>query len=78
MTKLHQFPRSTSIDLANLVEYPLTLQPVPVKPYFFDIAYNYFGLEEQDRVEEKMEEVSPTSKKEEKKQEPLKKGWFWR
>jgi hypothetical protein len=46
-----------------------------VKPYFFDIAYNYFGLEEA--VVEKKEEVMPQIK-EEKKQEPAKKGWFWR
>ena len=60
----------------NLVEYPLTLQPVAVKPYFFDIAYNYFGVDEAV-VEKKEEEVRPQIK-EEKKQEPAKKGWFWR
>jgi len=75
LSKLHQFPRFTSIDLANLVEYPLTLQPVPVKPYFFDIAYNYIGLEEA--VAKQNEEVKPRIQ-EEKKEEPAKKGWFWR
>lgn len=51
------------------------MQPVPVKPYFFDIAYNYIGLEEA--VAKQNEEVKPRIQ-EEKKEEPAKKGWFWR
>jgi signal recognition particle subunit SRP68 len=57
------------------VEYPPKLHPVPVKPYFFDIAYNYIGLD--DVKPQKVEPV--VQKTEEKKQEPpVKKGWFWR
>jgi signal recognition particle subunit SRP68 len=29
------------IDLKNLVTYPPRLQPIPVKPLFFDLAWNY-------------------------------------
>jgi signal recognition particle subunit SRP68 len=29
------------VDLSNLVNYPPTLRPVPVKPLFFDLAWNY-------------------------------------
>jgi signal recognition particle subunit SRP68 len=54
------------------VDYPPKLQPVPVKPYFFDIAYNYIGMETESQ---KVETV--VSKAEEKKPEPAKKGWFW-
>ena len=58
-----------------MVEYPPKLHPVPVKPYFFDIAYNYVGLD--DVKPQKVEPV--VQKTEEKKQEPpVKKGWFWR
>ena len=63
------------IDMSNLVEYPPKLQPVPVKPFFFDIAYNYIGLETNKEVEVK-EVVQP--KAEGQKPEPAKKGWFWR
>jgi hypothetical protein len=48
---------------------------VPVKPFFFDIAYNYIGLEAKEGEAKK--EVVKT-KLEEKKPEPAKKGWFWR
>lgn len=57
----------------NLVEYPPKLQPVPVKPFFFDIAYSYIGTEEKES--QKVEAV--VSKAEEKKPETAKKGWFW-
>ena len=29
------------LDLANIVQYPTKTRPVPVKPLFFDIAWNY-------------------------------------
>jgi signal recognition particle subunit SRP68 len=69
---LHQFPKPNCIDLTNLVEFPPKLQPVPAKPYFFDIAYNYIGLKEEPQTEKAV-----TTKAEEKKSEQAKKGWFW-
>ena len=55
--------------------WPPKLQPVLVKPFFFDIAYNYIGLDAKEG--EVTKEVVKT-KVEEKKPEPTKKGWFWR
>jgi len=49
------------------------LVPVPVKPFFFDIAYSYIGTEKKEA--KKMEPVK--TKVEELKPEPAKKGWFW-
>jgi hypothetical protein len=43
-----------------------------VKPYFFDIAYNYFGSEGS------LESGETKDGKTEKKDEGAKKGWFWR
>lgn len=37
--RLHQFSQGT--DLSNLVPYPPQMQPVPVKPLFLDVAWNY-------------------------------------
>ncbi|KAI9831768.1 MAG: hypothetical protein M1819_004665 [Sarea resinae] len=38
--RLDEYP-SGEIDLTNLVTYPPKLAPVPVKPLFFDVAWNY-------------------------------------
>ena len=38
---LHLNQYHENVDLTNLVNYPAKLQPIPVKPLFFDIAYNY-------------------------------------
>jgi len=60
-----------------LVEYPPKLQSVPVKPFFFDIAYNYIGL--ADLEEKRPEPVVQKKVEAEKKPEQAKRGWgFWR
>jgi hypothetical protein len=58
-----------------LVEYPPTLKPAPVKPYFFDIAFNYIGLEGGKKEDEPLHKVETV---EEKPPAPAKRGWFWR
>src|SRR5271170_5658391 len=47
-SRLHQFPCPSAINLTNLVNLPPKLEAVPVKPFFFDIAYSYVGLEEKN------------------------------
>lgn len=37
--RMHQF--SLANDLDNLVPYPPQMQPVPMKPLFLDVAWNY-------------------------------------
>lgn len=39
MERLNQF--SQNADLSKLVPYPPQMQPVPVKPLFLDVAWNY-------------------------------------
>lgn len=40
--RLHDYPHpGTQVDLKNLVSYPPRLEPVPVKPLFLDVAWNY-------------------------------------
>jgi len=40
--RLHEFPApGTKVDLANLVAFPPKIEPVPVKPLFLDVAFNY-------------------------------------
>lgn len=40
--RLHEYP-TKGVDLSNLVTYPPKLEPIPVKPLFFDAAWNYIG-----------------------------------
>ncbi|KAI9725349.1 MAG: hypothetical protein M1828_003199 [Chrysothrix sp. TS-e1954] len=41
---LTHFPSPETLDLTNLVPWPPTqLEPVPVKPVFLDVAWNYIG-----------------------------------
>jgi signal recognition particle subunit SRP68 len=80
VSKLHQFPRPRAIDLTNLVDFPPKLKVVPVKPFFFDIAYSYVGLEENVLVPAWKEAAvvgTGVPPKGEDKIEPAKRGWFW-
>ncbi|KAI0544478.1 Cupredoxin [Xylaria curta] len=38
--RLREYPEN-GVDLENLVDYPPRIQPIPVKPLFFDVAWNY-------------------------------------
>lgn len=62
--RLHQF--RTSTDLSNLVPYPPQMQPVPVKPLFLDVAWNYIDYPRSTSTE------NVTATPEEKKG----RGWF--
>ena len=74
--RLNEYPASGAVDLKNMVTWPPKLKPVPVKPLFLDVAWNYVDYpgraapalsSETDKMqaEEKVEEVKPA-----------KKGWF--
>ncbi|KAK8207203.1 hypothetical protein IWZ01DRAFT_509333 [Phyllosticta capitalensis] len=73
--RLKQYP-GEEVDLKNLVEWPPRLQPVPVKPMFLDVAFNYIDYPGRAgavpaaenggvRVEDKTAEEKPKSR-----------GWF--
>lgn len=74
--RLDEYPVNGA-DLTNLVTYPPKLQPIPVKPLFFDIAWNY--LEYPGRPKKVPDAVNGpvdgvAGKSEQKKD--AKKGWF--
>ncbi|EXJ69576.1 uncharacterized protein A1O5_07612 [Cladophialophora psammophila CBS 110553] len=75
-----------NLDLTNLVNYPPKLRPVPVKPLFFDLAWNYIkypgqtGPEDDVRAEDVQmggvaEEVNGKVEQNEE-QKPARKRWF--
>ena len=75
--RLDEYP-ANGVDLTKLVTYPPKLQPVPVKPLFLDVAWNY--IEYPGRSKKGTEQAvngavdggtgQPPPKKE------AKKGWF--
>jgi signal recognition particle subunit SRP68 len=75
--RLNTYPIE-GVELTNLVTYPPKLEPIPVKPLFFDVAWNY--IDYPGRVSAKGAAAqSKTSSKLEKPQEEIsqqKKGWF--
>ncbi|KAJ5028143.1 signal recognition protein [Bipolaris maydis] len=73
--RLNEYPSSGSVDLKNLVTWPPKLKPVPVKPLFLDVAWNY--IEYPGRVPPAQQAEAQKAPVEEKKEEkaPAKKGW---
>ncbi|KAI1345592.1 Cupredoxin [Xylaria sp. FL0043] len=68
--RLVEYP-AEGVDLENIVDYPPRIQPIPVKPLFFDVAWNYIEYPGKPSTAsaEVEEEPVPTS-------EPKKRGWF--
>ncbi|KAK0641531.1 hypothetical protein B0T16DRAFT_431279 [Cercophora newfieldiana] len=76
--QLSNYP-SSGVDLNNIVTYPPQLEPIPVKPLFLDVAWNYIeypdkgaqaASKEADRVYERAGTAAETESK------PQKRGWF--
>ena len=71
------------VDLTNLVTYPPKIEPVPVKPLFLDVAWNYIeypGRKSEGKgvVEKVTETVKPVVNgvKDDNKEPEKKRGWF--
>jgi signal recognition particle subunit SRP68 len=74
--RLNQYP-AKGVNLENLVTYPPKLEPVPVKPLFFDAAWNYIdypGRKLENVAENGVKEPTPVKGAEQTAQQ--KKGWF--
>ena len=73
--RLNEYP-TKGVDLQNLVVYPPRLEPVPVKPLFFDAAWNY--IEYPGREVQVVENGGVAEKGETTEQaaQAQKKGWF--
>ncbi|KAK6525745.1 hypothetical protein TWF281_010791 [Arthrobotrys megalospora] len=75
------YPES-GVDFTNLIDFPPKVKPVPVKPIFFDIAWNYIeypGLEKETAtVVNEPAATTPMEVDDVKKDEatPQNRGWF--
>ncbi|EME48189.1 hypothetical protein DOTSEDRAFT_69964, partial [Dothistroma septosporum NZE10] len=76
--KLNDYPTpGTQVDLTNLVTYPPKIEPVPVKPLFLDVAFNYIDYPGRTAVAlEKPQQPQVNGVEEKAPQQPQKKGWF--
>ncbi len=77
--RLNDYPAKV-VDLENLVSYPPKLEPIPVKPLFFDAAWNYIeypGREVEEKVVENSAKGAPAvADKSAEQAAQQKKGWF--
>ncbi|KAB8303472.1 hypothetical protein EYC80_004890 [Monilinia laxa] len=77
--RLHGYPADGVVDLKNLVTYPPKLEVVPVKPLFFDAAWNYIdypGRTAETVVEKNSFEEESKEVQSDQPQQQQKKGWF--
>ncbi|KAI8960712.1 Cupredoxin [Daldinia sp. FL1419] len=68
--RLFEYP-AEGVDLENLVEFPPKVNPIPVKPLFFDVAWNYIdypGKAPAAAPEPEDKQAQPA--------QPQKRGWF--
>ncbi len=76
--RLNDYPTpGTQVDLNNLVTFPPKIEPVPVKPLFLDVAFNYIeypGRKAEAVVAEHTAAVNGVAN--EPAQQSQKKGWF--
>ncbi|KKY23611.1 putative signal recognition [Phaeomoniella chlamydospora] len=69
--QLDQYPEHT-VDLHNLVSYPPKIEAIPVKPLFFDLAWNY--IEYPGQHADAVNGISDSQHEESRKE--TKRGWF--
>ncbi|RMZ76181.1 hypothetical protein DV737_g4944, partial [Chaetothyriales sp. CBS 132003] len=80
--QLHLNQFYPNVDLSNIVNYPVKLHPIPVKPLFFDLAWNYIqypghGRQDEQSVANGHELERRGSPSREKEDKPAaKRGWF--
>ena len=71
--RLDEYPPH-DVDLTNLVTYPPKVEPIPVKPLFLDVAFNY--IEYPGRTQKVEEKAVNGFGDGAKGGEEKKKGWF--
>lgn len=73
--RLGQYP-SQGVDLENIVPYPPKMEPIPVKPLFLDVAWNYVQYPTSRKEQAKSVQSKVAAKTAEPEKQPAKKGWF--
>ncbi|KAK5086592.1 signal recognition particle subunit srp68 [Lithohypha guttulata] len=82
LERLHLNQYDDNVDLKNIVNYPPKLQPIPMKPLFFDLAWDYIQYPGQQAtpLTTSTTTTSATATEEPKQAQaeeaPKKRGWF--
>jgi signal recognition particle subunit SRP68 len=74
--RLNEYPTSGSVDLKNLVTWPPKLKPVPVKPLFLDVAWNYVEYPGRTPAKQEPEPAKAQPDETQPEKPAAKKGWF--
>lgn len=75
--RLNTYP-TEGVDPTNLVTYPPKLEAIPVKPLFFDVAWNYIDYPGRVSVKAAATALKPSAQTEKPQEQAFqqKKGWF--
>ena len=76
--RLDEYPVGGA-DLSNLVIYPPRLRPIPVKPIFLDLAWNYVQYPGHDKTNAEVSNGPPAAEARptvEEPAQPVRRGWF--
>lgn len=73
---LDQYPLG-GVDLTQLVDYPPRLRPVPVKPIFLDVAWNYIDYPGREKAEVMEDKDGPINVQTQDEKKETKRGWGW-
>ena len=74
--RLDEYP-ADGVDLTKLVRYPPTIETVPVKPLFLDVAYNYIDYPDKSRkVNNKGVNGTSNPRDNQEERKEGRKGWF--
>ncbi|KAJ5374037.1 Signal recognition particle subunit SRP68 [Penicillium concentricum] len=73
--RLQQFAGS-GLDLNNLVPYPPQMQPIPVKPLFLDVAWNYIDYPREGQQQEAPTQPQAQAQGPVEEETKGRRGWF--
>ena len=73
--RLDEYPPN-GVDLTKLVTYPPRVEPIPVKPLFLDVAFNYIEYPGRSRKVDDGKAVNGVPEGGAKGGEEKKRGWF--
>ncbi|KAJ5503453.1 Signal recognition particle subunit SRP68 [Penicillium fimorum] len=73
--RLQQFAGS-GLDLNNLVPYPPKMQPIPVKPLFLDVAWNYIDYPREGQQQEAPTQPQAQAQVPVEEETKGRRGWF--
>jgi signal recognition particle subunit SRP68 len=75
--RLGEYP-AEGVDLDNIVVYPPKLEPIPIKPLFLDVAWNYIAYPSRDGTKKKqgVAATAADAKAGAEEKQLQKRGWF--